>query len=147
MLSAGDVARGVSRLLARMGIASLYEFPLGSGRRADIAGLDDRGEITLVEIKVSLADLRGDAKWPCYLEYCDSFYFAVPVGFPLEHVSSDARVGLIVADAHDAAIIRQGERLAVAGARRKAETLRFARRAATRLQSTLDPSAGGETWL
>ncbi|HEY4547291.1 MAG TPA: MmcB family DNA repair protein, partial [Pedomonas sp.] len=60
-LNARDVARGVSRLLYRMGCAAICEFPLGNGRRADVAGLSTKGRLSLVEIKVSLSDLRGDA--------------------------------------------------------------------------------------
>jgi hypothetical protein len=146
-LTALDVARGVSRLLLRMNIASIAEFPLGSGRRADLAGLCDKGQISLVEIKISLADLRSDEKWQTYLDYCDRFYFAVPQGFPLDVLSADPGVGIIVADAHDAAIIREGSVGTLPGSRRKAETLRFARRAASRLQLTLDPAASGTGWL
>ena len=39
-----------------------------------------------VEIKVALADLKGDNKWPEYLDYCDLFYYAIPPDFPDEHV-------------------------------------------------------------
>jgi hypothetical protein len=51
-----------------------------------VAALGPGGEMLGVEIKVALADLRGDNKWPEYLEYCDLFYFAIPPDFPPEHV-------------------------------------------------------------
>lgn len=145
-LTASDVARGVGRLLQRMDVASLREFSLGSGRRADVAGLCPKGDITLVEIKISLADLRSDAKWETYLAYCDLFFFAVPSGFPLEALSADPRVGVIMADAHDAVILRQGMRTPLSGSRRRAETIRFARKAAGRLMLTLDPGLGERGW-
>lgn len=146
-LDARDVARGVSRLLYRMGCATLVEFPLGNGRRADVAGLSRKGQLTLVEIKVSLADLRGDAKWPEYLDYCDDFYFAVPAGFPFGDFETPAflpeRAGLIVADRYEAAILRPAACVPLSGARRKAETLRFARHAAHRLFFQADPGFEG----
>src|SRR5687767_12734994 len=82
-LIAGDVARGVARLFFRQDLVALCEVPLGNGRRADIMALDAKGCVTIVEIKVSRADLRGDGKWPEYLDYCDRFCWAVPAGFDL----------------------------------------------------------------
>lgn len=143
--TAQDVARGVCRLLWRAGIAPLTEVPLGNGRRADVVGLGTDGRITLVEIKVALSDLRGDAKWPEYLDYCDRYFWAVPHGFPQGDFSSDwfqpERAGLIVADRWDAAELRPAAWVPLAPARRKAETLRFARRAAQRLLWLGDPGA------
>lgn len=142
-LVAGDVARGVSRLLFRSGVTPLPEVPLGNSRRADLVGLDAQGRITLIEIKVSMADLRGDLKWPEYLDYCDRFAWAVPAGFPLapfeEPWFRPDRCGLIVADRWDAAEVRPAPWVPLAPARRKAETLRFARRAAQRLLVMGDP--------
>ena len=144
-LVAADVVRGVSRLLFRQGIAPLAEVPLGNGRRADIIGIDAKGCVTLVEVKVSLADLRGDTKWPEYLDYCDRFYWAVPDGFdcrPFEAAwFQPERCGLLVADRWDAAMLRAAALVPLAAARRKAETLRFARRAAQRLLFAGDPGA------
>jgi hypothetical protein len=146
-LVAADVVRGVSRLFYRLGAAALSEVPLGNGRRADVLAIDDAGRLTLVEIKVSMADLRGDLKWPEYLDYCDRYLWAVPAGFPLDPFEEDwfqpARAGLIVADRYDAAIVRDAPWVALNAARRKAETLRFARRAAERLMWAADPQLAG----
>jgi hypothetical protein len=145
MTVAGDVVRGVSRLFIRAGLAPLAEVPLGGGRRADIMGLDAQGRFTIVEVKVSLADLRGDRKWPEYLDYCDRFFWAVPMGFPLGLFETDgfapARTGLLVADRYDAEELRPAPWVPMNAARRKAETLRFARRAAGRVAGLLDPDA------
>jgi hypothetical protein len=144
-LIAADVARGVSRLLFRHDFMALCEVPLGNGRRADIMALDARGEVVIVEIKVSRADLRGDLKWPDYLDYCDRFFWAVPSGFDLTPFEEDwfrpGCCGLIVADRYDAAILREAERRPLAAPRRKVETLRFARRAARRILADGDPDA------
>lgn len=81
---AQDVARGVGRLFFRQDQFALCEVPLPNGRRADMVAIDAAGLITIVEIKVSRADLLGDGKWPDYLDYCDYFFWAVPAGFSLE---------------------------------------------------------------
>jgi hypothetical protein len=140
---ARDVARGVSRLFFHSDRMTLCEVPLGNGRRADIMAIDGKGQIAIVEIKVSRADLLGDGKWPDYLDFCDRFYWAVPPGFdltPFEQPAFRPEVaGLIVADRYDATILRDAPCRPLAGARRKAETLRFARRAARRVLGGLDP--------
>lgn len=142
--NAAEVARGVGRLLYRQGYASQCEVPLGNGRRADVIGIDEGGRITLVEIKVSLADLRGDMKWPEYLDYCDRYFWAVPDEFDLSVLDEPhfmpERAGLIVADRFDAVVVREAALVPLNAARRKAETLRFARRAAQRLMWIADPN-------
>ncbi|MBK8630684.1 MAG: MmcB family DNA repair protein [Sphingomonadales bacterium] len=136
-LVAEDVVRGVTRLFLRHDWIAVPEVPLGNARRADLMALCAKGSITIVEIKVSRADLLGDGKWPDYLDYCDRYFWAVPQGFDLTLFEREAlmpaRTGLIVADRYDAAIIRHPEERPLAAARRKAETLRLARRAARRL--------------
>lgn len=142
-LSAQDVARGVVRWLHAHDIAALTEVPLGNNRRADVLGIGADGRITLVEIKVSMADLRGDLKWPEYLDYCDRYFWAVPLGFPQTPFAAGwfqpERAGLLVADSWDAAQLRPAAWVALGAARRKAETLRFARRAAQRLLGDMTP--------
>lgn len=146
-LAAQDVARGVTRLFFRQDMLALCEVPLPNGRRADMMAIDSRGIMTIVEIKVSRADLLGDQKWPDYLDYCDRFFWAVPAGFSVEPLGTEAfqpdRCGLIVADRYDAAVVRDASLHKLPPARRKAETLRFARRAALRLVGSLDPGLAG----
>ena len=64
--TAQKLARGVGRLLRDLGYDSLAEFTLRSGRRADLAGIDRKGRIAIIEIKSSTADFRADQKWPEY---------------------------------------------------------------------------------
>ena len=142
---AGEVARGVTRLLCRRDLFSICEMPLPNGRRADLMAIDAKGGLTIVEIKVAKADLVGDAKWRDYLDYCDRFYWAVPASLArlLEHERFlPGEAGLIVADRYDAAVLREAVERALAPARRKAEVLRFARRAARRLSAQIDPTLG-----
>jgi hypothetical protein len=142
---AAEVARGVTRLFCRQDLFAICEMPLPNGRRADLMAIDARGGLTIVEIKVARADLLGDGKWLDYLDYCDRFYWAVPP--TLARLLDEERylpgeAGLIVADRYDAAIVRDAAHRPLAAARRKAEVLRFARRAARRLSAQIDPSRG-----
>lgn len=143
VITAADVCRGVARLFLAHDMVSLAEVPLGNGRRADIMALDAGGRVTIVEIKVARSDLLGDMKWPEYLDYCDRFFWAVPPGFDVSPLDTETfqpdRTGVIVADRYAGAIVREARSAVLSGARRKAETLRFARRAAGRLLGTLDP--------
>lgn len=136
-----QVTRGAARMLVRHDCLTIAEVPLRNGRRADLMGLCPKGMVTIVEVKVSRADLLGDAKWTDYLDYCDRFFWAVPEALARLLEREDKlpeRAGLIVADHYDAAIVREAALVPLAPARRKAETLRFARRAARRLLGDLD---------
>lgn len=139
-LSAALLARGVCRALEQLGYASLLEFPLANGRRADILALGRRGDLAIIEIKSSVADFRADRKWTEYRDFADRFYFAVPSTFPVALIPEDC--GLIVADAFAASLIRDGRPAILASSRRRAVTLRFALAAAARLRRHLDPQAG-----
>jgi hypothetical protein len=145
-LTAADVLRGTCRWLLRAGVSPLAEVPLSGGRRADILGIDAAGRLTLVEIKVSLADLRGDRKWPDYLDHCDRFFWAVPAGLPLDDLHTPAfrpeETGLIIADRFDAEAVREAPWRGLNAARRKTITLNIARRAAHRWLALVDPESG-----
>ena len=144
---AAEVARGVTRLFCRQDLFAICEVPLPNGRRADMMAIDSKGALTIVEIKVAKADLLGDGKWTDYLDYCDRFFWAVPAN--LASICEDERflpnaAGLIVADRYDAVLVRDATHRPLAPARRKAELLRFARRAARRLSAQIDPSLGDD---
>lgn len=138
--TASLLARGVCRALEQLGYASLLEFPLANGRRADILALGRAGDLVLVEIKTSVADFRADRKWIEYRDFSDRFYFAVPQAFPMRLIPDDC--GLIVTDAFAASLIRDGDPNTLSASRRRAVTLRFARTAAARLRRHVDPQAG-----
>jgi hypothetical protein len=140
--AAAEIARGVCRLLWAHGFATVIELSLPNGRRADVVGLSERGDIWIVEIKSCVADFRSDHKWAEYRDYCDRMLFAVNPSFPQELIPSDA--GLIVADRYGGAILRDTMEHRLAGARRKAMALLFARTAAGRLQLLADPEISRE---
>jgi hypothetical protein len=143
VLGAGDVARGIGRLFARNDIWCLAEVPLKNGRRADLMGIDAKGLVVIVEIKVARADLLGDAKWPDYLDYCDRFYWGLsPVldRAPLESEAfRPATCGVIVADSYDAEIVRPAALEPLAAARRKTQVEHLARIAMRRHMAMIDP--------
>ncbi|OBX20064.1 hypothetical protein A9995_05900 [Erythrobacter sp. QSSC1-22B] len=141
--TAKSVCRGIARLFARNDIWCLPEMPLRNGRHADLMGVDPKGRVIIVEIKVQRGDLLGDGKWPDYLDHCDRFYWGVPPALdrgPLE--SADYRpdcCGIIVADGYDAEILRPAPLNPLAAARRKVEVERLARAALRRLTVGGDP--------
>lgn len=144
--AAQGVARGICRLFARNDIWCLPEMPLRNSRRADLMGIDAKGHLVIVEIKVSRADLLGDGKWTDYLDYCDRFYWGLAPhldwGCMEEPAFLPERCGLIVADAYDAEILRPAPTVPLAAARRKVETERLARAALRRHLGIIDPRIG-----
>lgn len=138
-LLAHRMARGVARALSARGFATLTEFLLLNGRRVDVVGVNGSGQTIIVEIKSCIADYRNDQKWAEYLEYCDSFYFAVPPEFPQEILPDDC--GLMVADDYGAEVIREAPAQVMNGSRRRAQTLRLALTAMLRLGRVNDPDA------
>lgn len=129
--TADRISRGVCRKLNELGYRTLLEFRVGLGRRADVAALDATGRFIIVEIKSSTADFRADAKWHDYLGCCDAYYFAVMDDFPRELLPAEH--GLIIADEHDAVVLREAPHRPMPSARRRAQILRFGLVAASRL--------------
>lgn len=145
--AAQAVARGICRLFARNDVWCLPEMPLRNNRRADLMGIDAKGQLVIVEIKVARGDLLGDAKWTDYLDYCDRFYWGLAPHLDracMEDASFlPERCGLIVADGYDAEILRPAATVPLAAARRKVETERLARAALRRQLGLLDPRIDG----
>ncbi len=142
-LAAHDVACGISRLFGRNDSWLIPEMPLRNNRRADLMGIDVKGRVVIVEIKISRADLLGDGKWPDYLDYCDRFYWGLPpqldrAPLEMEGFRPDC-CGIIVADRYDAEIVRPAPSQPLAAARRKVEVERLARTAMRRQVIGNDP--------
>lgn len=131
------LARGLCRHFVRLGMTAIPEVVLPNGRRADLAALGRKGEIWIVEIKSSVEDFRTDTKWRDYLPFCDRFFFATHLGVPAGIFPEDA--GFILCDGFGAEVIRQHERVPLAGATRKAFTIELARLASARLMALTDP--------
>ena len=144
LLTARLVARGISWLFARNAIWCLTEMPLRTGRRADLMGIDTKGRVVIVEIKVSRADLLGDAKWTEYLDHCDRFYWGLAPELDRACLETAAFLphacGVIVADGYDAEFLRSAPDMPLMAARRKAEVERLARAALRRQIVGADPA-------
>lgn len=125
------VRRGVQILLHEMRLAVLPELALANGRRADLVGLSEKGEIWIVEIKSSIEDFRVDRKWPEYRAYCDRLFFATHPDVPLDIFPEDC--GLLLSDGYGAHLLREAPEHKLPPATRKAVTLDFSRSAAQRL--------------
>ena len=134
------VGRGTARLLFSLGLSTVSELALASGRRADLVALSGDGELWIVEIKSSIEDFRADRKWPDYRLYCDRLFFATALDVPLTIFPDGA--GLILADQFGASILREAPEHRLPAARRRSMMLRFAHSAAGRLQALADPGAG-----
>jgi hypothetical protein len=147
--TARAVARGICRLLARNDVWCIPEMPLRSGRRADLMGIDARGHVVIVEIKVARGDLLGDAKWPDYLDHCDRFFWGLPPSLDRACLEGEGFrpdcCGVIVADGYDAEIVRAAPSRPLAPARRRAEIERLARASLRRQLVGLDPQCSA--WL
>ena len=136
--TAAGIQRGLARLLRAHDYVLLTEFPLASGRRADVIGLSPAGQIWIIEIKSSPADYFADNKWHEYMEFCDRFSFAIPP--EMDQALIPEAVGLIVADPYGAEILRPPSEHVLHASRRKAVTQSFARAAALRLQALWEAS-------
>lgn len=126
------IRSGVERYFRRLGWVTLPELTLDNGRRADLVALSAKGDLQIVEIKSSVADLKADSKWPDYRDWCDELYFATLSDVPAEIFPADA--GFIVADAYGAEPVRDAPEHRLAAARRKKMHLAFARACASRLE-------------
>ena len=131
------LARGVARHLIGHDFVSVLELVPAPGLRVDVMALGPRGEIWIVECKSSRIDYVSDRKWQGYLQWCDRFFWAVDGDFPTDLLPDET--GLILADSYDAEIVRMAPVQPMAGARRKAMLVKFARHAALRLQGLRDP--------
>ncbi len=132
------LARGVARHLSCLGFVSLKEFSPSRGLRTDVYALGPKGEMWIVECKSSKSDFTSDKKWYKYLEWGDNFFWAVGRDFPTHVLPKDT--GLIIADGYDAHIVRVASQRPLLPARRKNLSLKFATKAAQRLQRLLDPN-------
>ena len=122
------LARGAARHLTSLGYASIEEFVPSRGLRVDLMALGPKGELWIVECKSSREDFTSDDKWQNYLSWCDRYFWAVDAEFPTEILPDEH--GLIIADAYDGEMIRNGPCVPLAAARRKAlyKSLRFTQR-------------------
>ena len=131
------LARGVIRHFDQLGLASLSEFSPARGLRVDIITLGVLDEIWIVECKSGVSDYKTDKKWKNYLDWCDRYFWAVDVNFPIQILPEET--GIIIADAYDASILKEAPINRLTASRRKKITKSIAQSACTRLLSHTDP--------
>lgn len=131
------LAQGVARLMQSLDFAALTEVTPRPGLRVDVMALGPAGEVWVIECKSSRADFTSDSKWQGYLDWCDRFFWAVPVDFPRDILPAGG--GVILADDWGADILSMPDPHPLSPARRRALTLRFARMAAFRQQGMSPP--------
>jgi hypothetical protein len=133
------IRRGTLRLLVGLDLFALPEVTLASGRRADLLAVSRTGEVAIIEIKSSRTDFLVDRKWPEYRLYCDRLFFATAPD--VEAALFPEEAGLIVADSHGGALLRDAPLHPLAAATRKALLAQVARLGAARLTWLADPDA------
>ena len=106
------VTRGAVRALRALGYVALAEVTLPNARRADLMAISPRGELFIAEVKSSIEDYRVDRKWRDYLDFCDGFGGVLVREAPLSPLAGGRRKALTIAFARLAAL-RAGGVLAV----------------------------------
>lgn len=134
-----ELARGAGRVLRSFDHYSISEFVPARGLRVDVISVGAKGEIWIVECKSCRSDFVGDRKWQGYLDWCDRFFWAVDVNFPIDLLPDDT--GVILADGYGGEIVRMAPERKLAAARRTKLTRLFARTSALRLQAQSDPES------
>ncbi len=99
------LTRGLLRALHEQGWSAISEVTLATGRRVDAMAIDAKGEISVVEVKSSVTDFQSDNKWHEYRDFCDRFFFAVPLKFPQALLPQDS--GLFIVDPYGGALVRE----------------------------------------
>ena len=78
----------MTRLFFRQDLFAICEVPLPNGRRADMMAIDPKGCLTIVEIKVSRADLLSDLRQRLSWEVAMEYGFNARLGRSLEKAGS-----------------------------------------------------------
>lgn len=94
----GELQQLCLRWLYDRGYVAVSELVLNNGKRVDVIGYNEAGQIVIVEVKASRADLLADDKWMTYLHYCDEFYFcmhAEVASWRFEDLNGKTEAGLL----------------------------------------------------
>lgn len=73
----GELQHQGMKWLYNKGYSCVEELVLANGKRVDVIGFNEKGQIIILEVKTSRQDFQQDEKWREYLSYCDEFYFLV----------------------------------------------------------------------
>ena len=99
ILSTERITNAIARSYYGQGDGVLREFKLRNRRRVDLVIINEKGWITIIEIKSSPEDFRSDRKWGEYINWADQFYFGVAYNFPIDILPQE--YGIITTDGFD----------------------------------------------
>ena len=98
-LNTQRITDAIARSYFGQGDGVLREFKLKNRRRVDLVTINDKGWITIIEIKSSPEDFLSDKKWDEYIDWADQFYFGVAHNFPISILPKEH--GIITTDGFD----------------------------------------------
>jgi len=98
-LNTQRITDAIARSYFGQGDGVLREFKLKNRRRVDLVITNDKGWITIIEIKSSPEDFLSDKKWGEYIDWADQFYFGVAHNFPISILPKEH--GIITTDGFD----------------------------------------------
>lgn len=91
--------------LVKRGFSCVREIAVGNkvNQRADVVGMNLRGDLVICEVKSGHADFLADKKWQTYLPHCNRLYFAIsddyyqsPAGKKMVKAVKEHGVGVMV---------------------------------------------------
>ena len=131
-LNTERITDAIARSYYEQGDGVLREFKLRVKRRVDLITINDKGWITIIEIKSSLADFRNDKKWNEYIEWADQFYFGVAHNFPINILPKEH--GIITTDGYDIYEVQPSPVQKLNGSRRNTLFRKLAKAAMRRIE-------------
>ena len=126
------ITDAIARSYYEQGNGVLREFKLRIKRRVDLVTINDKGWITIIEIKSSVADFRNDKKWNEYIEWADQFYFGVAHNFPINNLPKEH--GIITTDGFDIYEVQPSPVQKLNGSRRNTLVRKLARASMRRVE-------------
>ena len=131
-LNTERITDAIARSYYEQGEGVLREFKLKVKRRADLITINDKGWITIIEIKSSVADFRSDKKWNEYIEWADQFYFGVAHNFPIAILPKEH--GIITTDGFDIYKVQPSPIQKLNGSRRNTLVRKLAKASMRRIE-------------
>ena len=131
-LSAQRITDAIARSYYGQGDGVLREFKLKNRRRVDLVTINDKGWITIIEIKSSPEDFLSDKKWGEYIDWADQFYFGVAHNFPISILPKEH--GIITTDGFDVYQAQPSPIHKLNGSRRKNLICKMAKASTRRIE-------------
>ena len=126
------ITDAIARSYYERGDGVLREFKLRVKRRVDLVTINDKGWITIIEIKSSVADFRHDKKWNEYIEWADQFFFGVAHNFPIDILPKEH--GIITTDGFDIYTVQPSPVQKLNGSRRNNLVRKLAKASMRRIE-------------